>query len=522
MRRGAAYLGSKDFKNATLSARRALQIDPRNAGAARVLAQVGELSGDAATLEWRRKVVELEPQSTDDALALANAGLRFHDLSTAEKALQRLGDKAQQSAEYHAAAAALASARKNPEQAEAHWARAAELAPQDKSYQLQLASTWLESEREEKRASARRILTELRGDAKVRVAATRTLITDGAARRNDPQNLAEMARELQSYPEAIFSDRILYLEILRQLHDPKFKPYLIATEEEASQKPEEIFTLISWMSGNGLSDGALEYVKVLRCEIVAKWPVPLALSEAYSRINDWGALERHTQEANWEQFEFLRHAYLARSLRSQGKAVAAEREWSSAQKDASIDPRLLSMLVRTISDWGWQDQTLELLWELAKQPETQTEALQSLYKHYADSMDTAGLYRVLLRLGERQRDNLRIQNNLAQISLLENADVGRARKVAAELYQKEPSNPEFVSTYAFSLYTRGEVEKAIEAMSKLREEQLSEPAIAAYYGILLSAAGDKQKARAYLSRAAGAKLLPEEKALVARAENLVK
>lgn len=180
------------------------------------------------------------------------------------------------------------------------------------------------------------------------------------------------------------------------------------------------------------------------------------------------------------------------------------------------------MLVRTISDWGWQDQTLELLWELAKQPETQTEALQSLYKHYADSMDTAGLYRVLLRLGERQRDNLRIQNNLAQISLLENADVGRARKVAAELYQKEPSNPEFVSTYAFSLYTRGEVEKAIEVMSKLREEQLSEPAIAAYYGILLSAAGDKQKARAYLSRAAGAKLLPEEKALVARAENLVK
>jgi hypothetical protein len=40
-----------------------------------------------------------------------------------------------------------------------------------------------------------------------------------------------------------------------------------------------------------------------------------------------------------------------------------------------------------------------------------------------------------------------------------------------------------------------------------------------YYGLVLAAAGQKEKAREYLGRAPQANLLPEEKALVARAES---
>jgi Flp pilus assembly protein TadD len=93
----------------------------------------------------------------------------------------------------------------------------------------------------------------------------------------------------------------------------------------------------------------------------------------------------------------------------------------------------------------------------------------------------------------------------------------RARRVAAEIKNKEPLNGAYVSTYAFSLQTKGDVKGALKAMDQLSQDQLRDPSVAAYYGVVLAAAGQKEKAREYLDLAAQANLLPEEKALVAKA-----
>jgi Flp pilus assembly protein TadD len=115
-------------------------------------------------------------------------------------------------------------------------------------------------------------------------------------------------------------------------------------------------------------------------------------------------------------------------------------------------------------------------------------------------------------------DDATIANNFAQVSLLLDADPERARKIAAELVGKQASNPNYVSTYAFALYKHGDVAEALQAFGRLTEEQLQVPAIAGYYGIILAAAGEKEKARQYLERGAKAFLLPEERALLAKAE----
>jgi hypothetical protein len=57
-------------------------------------------------------------------------------------------------------------------------------------------------------------------------------------------------------------------------------------------------------------------------------------------------------------------------------------------------------------------------------------------------------------------------------------------------------------------------------MDQLSPDQLRDPSVAVYYGLILAAAGQKEKAREYLGRASQANLLPEEKALVARAESI--
>jgi Flp pilus assembly protein TadD len=160
---------------------------------------------------------------------------------------------------------------------------------------------------------------------------------------------------------------------------------------------------------------------------------------------------------------------------------------------------------------------VDLLWNLSKNPEKQMEAVQTLYRYYAKNGDTAGLYRVLVRWSEVAPDDLNVKNNLAQVSLLLGADRDQARRTAAELYEKAPSNPAYATTYAYSLLSNGKVDAARQVMNKLTEAQLRDPTISLYYGICLAASHD-EKARPFLEEGLQAKmLLPEEKALLQKA-----
>ena len=521
-RRAAAYLGGGALREAALSAQSALQLDGTNVGAVRILAQVSEASNDRSALDWRRKAAEIAPDSVEDILALATCALQFNEFALAEKTLQHVDEKARRTADYHVTAARLAEAKKQPAEAENHWATAVKLAPGNRSYELQFALALLRMNNPAKRDTALPILQRLRGDEKQCASATRALILDGAQHHGDPETLTTLARELQSYSGAPFSDRILYLEILWQLHDPKFSGYLTNIEKEACSKPADLGSLLSWMTAHGMSILAIDFARTLPNEELSKWPVPLAMAEADAKLADWTRLEERLKRSNWGQFDFLRRAYISLASRKQDKPVAAEREWASAQKEASSRAQYLSMLARAVSDWGWQKEALELLWMLTKYSETQFEALEALYQRYTEALDTPGLHRVLVRLAELMPEDARIQNNLAQISLLLNVDVRRARKLAAELYRKEGSNPGYASTYAFALYTKGDSKGALKIMNGLNENQLHEPSLAAYYGVFLAAAGDTARAQEYLKLGTSAKLLPEENALIAKAQSSLK
>ena len=519
LRRSAAFLSGGDVKAAALSARRAFQMNPDNPDAARALAQIADRSGDRTALDWWRKVLELHPHTTEDALALVRSALRVNDLATAQKTLDVLDDEAKGTPGYHAASGRLAEMKKNLVEAERHWAEASKLAPDNTSYQFQLALIRLGTNDQAKRKSALEVLERLRTDPKQRAAATRTLILDGVAHHEETQRMHLLATELQSYPDAQFSDRLLYLEILRQLHDAGFEEYLKKLQQEAVSNPADLAGLLSWMSNNETAAAAVEFGNTLPTESLGKWPVLPALAEAYVSLKDWTGLERLARNTDWAPFDFLRHAYLARALRGQDKKFPAEQEWLAAQKEASAQPGSLLALARTTAAWGWETETVDLLWVLAKGDETKLEALQTLYQHYAKQGDTSGLYRTLLRLVEILPGDLALQNNLAQVSLLLGADVERERKVAAEIRQKEPSNGAYVSTYAFSLYTKGDLKGALQAMGQLSQDQLRDPSVAVYYGLILAAVGQNEKAREYLGRATQANLLPEEKALVTKAES---
>src|SRR4029077_18442655 len=150
----------------------------------------------------------------------------------------------------------------------------------------------------------------------------------------------------------------------------------------------------------------------------------------------------------------------------------AEHEWAAATKEGSSQSSSTMALMHVTADWKWEKEMVELLWSLTKDQEKQKEAVQELYRYYERSNDTQGLYRVLVRWIELDPEDLNVQNNLAQVSLLLDANAEEARKIAADLHGKAPSNAAYTTTYAYSLLTKGNPKDALKVMNSLTPEQL--------------------------------------------------
>ena len=516
VRRATFDIEHGDEHGASLAARSILEMKPSSAPAARIMAELAERAGERSTLDWRRKVVQLDPHSVDDALALVRCAIQFNDVATADRALAGVNENSRNSAPYHATAALIAQFKHQDEKADAEWSEALRLAPEDKSYQLQIGVLRLRAPDPERRASGETMLIALRSDPSKRSAATRALLNIGVIRHENPSKLIELARELQAYPEANWNDRLIYLDLLHGMQDSQFSSYLSELEKKAAENPGSLAELLSWMSRTKLNLLAVDYINSLPGELLQKWPVPVAVADVFVALGKWQQLEAMTVKAQWNRFDFLRHAYLSRALREQGKAAAAEHEWTSTIKQASEQSAFLTVLIQTASEWKWENESTDLLWSLSKRPEKQKEAFLALYRNYTKTGDTQGLYRVLVRLSELDNTNLDVQNNLAQVSLLLDANPTEARRVAADVHNKAPNNPAYITTYAYSLLTQGNAKEAVRIMSSLSPEQLNDPTISVYYGICLAAIGD-EKALTYLDFGKQANLLPEEKALIDKA-----
>jgi tetratricopeptide (TPR) repeat protein len=75
-KRAQEYFEKDDHRNAVLTLRRALEIDPTNVSASRLMAKITESLQVPDALDWRRRLNELNPTSAADALAFAGTALR--------------------------------------------------------------------------------------------------------------------------------------------------------------------------------------------------------------------------------------------------------------------------------------------------------------------------------------------------------------------------------------------------------------------------------------------------------------
>jgi cytochrome c-type biogenesis protein CcmH/NrfG len=509
-------LAQGDYRRASLDARRLLQINPESAEACRIMARLSEKAGSRSALEWRRRVMDLGSATPNDLILLARAAVRFDDRGTAEVAMSKLPESAKTSAEYHALLADIAFAQRDGVEMERQLSEAARLEPANKDYTMRLAALRLGATDPALRAKGKQTLEEMQNDPLLRREATRFLAED-ALRLNNTLTALELARQLDSFPDKSFADRILLLSAFDAAKDDGFAAFLEEMKTTSAEDPERVAALMTWLNMHKRATDAIAWSTKLAPGIMGQKMVQIALSDAFLGARDWTGLQRLVNSGNWGTVDFLRHALHARALRELGNEADSASQWNEALKKVAADPRQTLTLAETVEKWGWRAEAIELLWLIAKDPVKGDDALRALYGYFAKNGDTQNLYRVLLHQIELHPDDPNVQNNLAQLSLLLNLNADRGQKLARDVYEKDPKNPAYVSTYAFSLHVQGDTKKALKALETLTPGQLHQPEVAAYYGIMLAAAGDTARATEFLELGEKASLLPQEKALMEKA-----
>jgi Flp pilus assembly protein TadD len=452
----------------------------------------------------------------------------FRDYASATNALEGVDAAGKQTAAYHNIAGTVATAANQSAQAEAHFAEAARLEPQNLVPQINLAVVRLHRTNAPALAEARAVLQRISSNptnSALRCRAVRELALDALRHKQTNAALA-LSKQLLQETNSVFTDRLLRLEVLRASQDGEFKPALAAFQREAGTNLTKIHELSMWQMANTGPEATLDWLWSLPRSTLTSPPVALLAAQCQTALQDWEGLQNALEPQDWAELEFLRRAFKTRALRGQGLDRPAKGEWEAVLKLANEialrrnpkSPQPLFMLMRLAAQWKWQSEAEDLLWTIVKNFPNEKSAAQALGLALFAEGQTRSLIQFYSQELKRSPASLSIKNNLAMTALLLDAQELKPHDLAREVYQQAPTNSAFASTYAFSLHLQNQNAQALKVMQQLQAKDLENPSIAGYYGLILRATGNPDKARVYLDLASRSKMLPEEKKLFDRAK----
>lgn len=513
------FAAKSDARNELLSLQQVLRSNPRNLEACRMMANLTEASRLPSAIIWRERVLELNPDFLDDRLALAQTAVVFKDYALATNVLAGMSEAGKNSVAYHSLAAVIALAGGQPDAAEAHFIEASRLDPGNPSITINLAVVRLHGTNNADMAQARIALKQVSMNSTnlaVRCQAERELVIDAMRNRNMETALA-ISADLVRQTNSIFSDQLLRLEVLMEARSTEFKPVLALLQREAAKNSAKLYELTDWQILKTSPAEALAWLRSLPAPVQTNQPAALLVAECQTLVKDWSGLQEFLQNQNWGESEFVRHAFLTRALRGQKLDESAKAEWEVALKEASGQKAMLIGLLRQVAQWNWETEGQEILWIIVNRYPEEQWATQLLNQSLYAGGQTRSLMQFYSLQSTRFSSSLPYKNNLALTALLLSAQEFKPYELAREVYEKSPTNSNYVSTYAFSLYLQGKNAEALKVIEQLKPGELQNPSIAGYYGIILKASANPAKARTYLDLSLKEHSLPEERALFEKA-----
>jgi Flp pilus assembly protein TadD len=501
-----------EFMRAEFWTGRAFGVDEQNIEATRLMAEIDEAQNKPAALAWRIKVAQREPGNTEDIMAWAKCALRFGQDEMAVNALKGLPpDFKNRSAEYHELMAGCALAAHETGLAEANFITAAELDHGNPVYRANLSAFHLtNSSSPEIRTAAARDLEGALADSRASLFAARALLAD-AIRNKDNARAQRFADKLRALPEHTFSDDLSCLEAV--MPEPAFHPALDQIEHRAGSSALWTIEAGEWLNSHGMAAETQRWFAQLPREIQSNVRVQMTAAESHVATYDWNGLETFLVKCRWDDCEFLRRAMLVRCKRELSQPW--QDDWTQLVTDSKANPPNGLLLAQFVIGWGWRNEAINLLWDAAARPRTDSQALRYLWNLYSQTNETLELLRVAKAQLDLDPSNPAMKNNYAFLSLLLFGASEPSERLAQEASTANPSVPEWAATYAYALHLAGKESEAKKVMDHLSIEALGRPGIALYYAIVLAANGDTAKARECLSKLNQSGMLPEEQKLAA-------
>ncbi len=516
LRQADALLQKGDYKGAEERAQRALEFHADSLPAFYVLAQATEAQNRLDTVAWRAQIARLAPERLDSHLNLASAALRFGELETARKALDRVAPADRNKAEFHVVAGWLARAEGDEAGLLEHFAAAAKQEPDNDLYQFNLAALQIKSSDPSARDQARQTLQRLSHATQYRAGALRALLND-AVDRNDLKAADNLAQDLQMAQEVTFNDYLLCLNFYRKLDEKKFLALLERVKPVAARNPADLAALMDWMNNNGMSADVLKWMEKLGPDVTAKAQPAAAIAEAFAEAKNWSRLKRWTRSNSWGALDYLRfayQAYAAHQSRQAGNDAEFDSLWRSAETAAGDEAAREMNLGRLATRWGFTAEAEQLWLRVARSAPARREAYDALARIYRNTNDLPDLYRTMQHLHEFSPGDTAVAANYARLALLLDQNAAEGYRVAKEAYDRSPNDVNCAVTYAFSLYGQGRTAEGLQVIRKLPADQLHDPHAAVYVAVLLLDENQADAAREYLEAARHGPIFVEERKLL--------
>lgn len=490
----AELLRSGDIEGASILARRAMQMDPRNAKANAGMARVTTAFGDGTSLLFWNNAVELDKNNSQYKLEFAKCAVRFASFPLARYQLESIRETHQDDPDWLLAATGAAIGLQDFSRASSYLDALVRLEPDNPEIQLNRASLNILSTDKTKRLEGKETLEKiLDSDQKIyHTQALRSLALYYSRIDSNPDVSIELRERLESMGALSWDERISLFELKETIDPEGASQWMRQWEEEALetlvnwenssepldqqtlQKGVGLYSLIVWRLGRSETEEALKLMDARKINQLDPALYPRLYSrlyflkaEAYMQDENWTALELWLENPIEESFQHLRSALLAKVNFEQGD-LEYKKHWNLAVQSAEGDTSALRALSNMALRWKWNDEAVSILWEIANSDRSPETGLYPLVQLYLGTMrDVKELRPVLERLLELYPEDQVVANDLASIDLFFEENLERAHSTADRLYDIDPERIPFKALKGFSLFRKGEHAQALELFNQI-------------------------------------------------------
>lgn len=504
-----------DWRSAMLSWEQLNRLHPKDAEARRRLAAFYERVGQIESVVVWKEALALDPGHVQAHLGLARAAVRFGDPVTARDALEKIPEAGRGQAEYHRLRAGLAVLERDARMQEESLAALARLEPDDQRVRLNLAVVRLRDPHGPQAPAARATLLELARGGPVRLRAVTELLGDLARRWPEPAPARDAA--LRALAGALTPARGPLLTLPSQVdHVERLIRYAM---EQPDPEVEDVISLANWMSLNGQTAAALEWIDRLPPSLTGQPLLRTAQTELAIRGRDWPRLHALLLAGAWGAVpaEAVEQAFLARNAPPPARAGAVRSGWSAAVEAGRTSPAGLRLLLRLAELWEWPAEQRLVLLTIARTLPRETWAWRRLISEAVARNDSEQVWQIYVewRLALPGDPVVQVESTIMGCLL------GRRRIATtaetADLLRRHPDNPGAAVAHALSLWRAGRPAEAVSVLALLDRAVFREPRYALAAGVVYAEAGRAAESAELLDRLAGEELLPEEHELVAAA-----